>query len=128
MKTILLILISFASMNLCFGQEITEGKTHEDYIKAGNSELIIGSIFVGASIPIFLRLASGESDLDNYPMLIAGGVVLLGAGIALLSSSGKNFGKARELSAHVTYQPLNGLRVTSKQMGGVPGLKLQFSF
>lgn len=128
MKTRLLILITIATMNLCFGQEIAQEKTYEDYKKAGNSQLIIGSVFLGASIPVFLRLASGESDLENYPMLIAGGVILLGAGIVLLSSSGKNYRKARELSAKVAYQPIDVLRVTSNQMAGVPGVSLTLNF
>lgn len=128
MKTSLLILIVVATMSLCFGQEVVPEKTYEDYKKAGNSQLIIGSVFLGASIPIFLRLASGDADLDSYPFMIAGGVILLGAGIALLSSSGKNYDRARKLSANVAYQPLDGVRMTSKQASGVPGISIRLNF
>lgn len=128
MKARLIILILIATISLSYGQEVIPEKTYEDYKRAGNSELIIGSIFVGASIPIFLRLASGESDFDNYPMLIAGGVILLGAGIALLSSSGKNYKRARELSANVAYQQLDVVRLTNKQYSGVPGISIRLNF
>lgn len=128
MKASLLILMLVAAMNLCFGQEVIPEKTYEDYKKAGNSQLIIGSVFLGASIPIFLRLASGDADLDSYPFMIAGGVILLGGGIVLLSSSSKNYKRARELSANVAYQQLDVLRVTSKQASGVPGISIRLNF
>lgn len=128
MKTKLLILIVIANLNVCIGQEISPEKSYEDYKRAGNSELIIGSVFVGASLPIFIRLASGEADLDNYPVMIAGGVILMGAGIALLSSSGKKYKRARELLANVIYTPLDLVRMTSKQYSGVPGVSMKLSF
>jgi hypothetical protein len=128
MKASLLILIVVASMSLCFGQEVIPEKTYEDYKRAGNSQLIIGAIFTGASIPIFVRLFSGEENFDNYPIMIAGGVILLGGGIALLSSSGKNYRRARELSTNVVYQPIDGVRVTSKQASGAPGISVRLNF
>lgn len=128
MKTKLLTLILLTTWNVCFGQEAIPEKSYEDYRKAGQSELIIGSIFVAGSVPIFLSLASGNVDLDSYPMMIAGGVILLGAGIVLLSSSGKNFDRARKLSVGAGFEKLQPIRMTSKVPAGVPGISLKWSF
>lgn len=128
MKTRLLILIILTSWNVCFAQEVIPEKTFEDYRRAGQSELIIGTIFVAGSIPIFLSLAGGNVDLDSYPLMIAGGVILLGGGIVLLSSSGKNFDRARKLSVSAEFEKIELTRLTSKVSAGVPGISLKWSF
>lgn len=128
MKIKLFFLMVLATMNVCLGQETTSEKSSKDYKKEGNTELIIGSVLVAGSVLVLANAAQGDVKLDSLPMVIVGGALLMGGGIAILSSSGNSFKKARELSANLDYKPMEIQRFSSRQMAGVPVVSIRIKF
>ena len=117
-----------ATMNVCLGQKTTSQKSSKDYKKEGNTELIIGSVLVAGSVLVLANAAQGDVKLNSLPMVIVGGALLMGGGIAILSSSGNSFKKARELSANLDYKPMEIQRFSSRQMAGVPVVSIRIKF
>ncbi|MDO8966616.1 hypothetical protein [Algoriphagus sp.] len=128
MKTAFLILMILATINFCFGQETNSKKSYQDYKREGNLEMIIGSALLVGSALIFVHAAQGNVPMNNIRNLVVGGALILGASIVVLSSSGKSFKKARELSANLDYKPMEIQRFSSRQMAGVPVVSIRIKF
>lgn len=128
MKNGFLTLTFFLISSFSFSQTDISGKTAKDYRQDGTMEVILGSAFTAGSAVILVQLSKGETPMNSIGGRLAGGVLLLGAGILILNSGIKDLKKAKAISLDVEAKKLESIGPIVHPLASAPGITFRWKF
>lgn len=134
MKQSILFFVCLMVLGKAFCQNLPDSTSSKNnftksyYSQKSKSQLIGGFILLGLGGTTIALISSGNTSLDELPILAVGGVLCVLGSIPLFIAAGRNKRKASEATAYLKMEKIPILQQTGINFHSYPAISVRLNF